>query len=249
MGGIDVHTHLFQGRFNPAVFAHGDALGIDRYLCSNLGAFQEYPRVDEISAMNRVMSDEVNRYPERLAAYCYVNPQHGEAALTDLRRNVEERGMIGVKLWIATTADDPAVEPILRYAAEHRLIVLAHAWKNTVGQLTHESTAENIAIAARRHPDVRFIMAHLGGQPESAVAAVEATRNVLVDTSGTIINAGDVRLAADRLGSGRVVFGSDIPITCLSESVGKVLAAQLPHGEELQVFGGTIAGWLAEVAT
>lgn len=249
MNGIDVHTHLTHGFFDPEVFAHGDRLGIGRYLCSNLGSFQEYPGLEEIQEMNRVMAVEVCRYPERLSAYCYVNPRHGEAALNDLRRNVEERGMIGVKLWIATTADDPAAEPILRYAAEKKLIVLAHAWKKTTGQLAHESTAENIAVAARRHPDVRFIMAHLGGQPESAISAVEDVKNVVVDTSGTIINAGDVRLVSDRLGSERVVFGSDIPITCLSESVGKVLAAQLSPEEELQVFGGTIDAWLAEVAT
>lgn len=248
MNGIDAHTHLSGGSFNPDIFRQGDALGITRYLCSNLGDFQEYPTMEEVSLMNRVMASEVARHPERLMAYCYVNPQHGASALTDLRRNVEDRGMIGVKLWVATTVDDPVTEPILRYAAENRLIVLAHAWKKTVGQMAHESTADNVAVAARRHPDVRFIMAHLGGQPESAVAAIESLPNVVADTSGTVINSGDVRLAVDRLGPDRIVFGSDLPITCLSESVGKVLAAHLPPEQEAKVFGGTIEKWLTEVA-
>lgn len=249
MSSIDVHTHLSDGHFDPDIFTHGDRLGISTYLCSNLGSFQAYPTLKEFQEMNRVMAAEVGKYPDRLRAYCYVNPRYGEAALTDLRRNVEERGMIGVKLWIATTTDDPVNDPILRYAAEHRLLVLAHAWKKTVGQLEHESTAENVAIAARRHPDVRFIMAHMGGQAESAANIVADVPNVAVDTSGTIINAGDVALVSARLGVGRVLFGSDAPITCLSESVGKVLAAHLDPDVEKQVFGGTVASWLAEVGS
>lgn len=247
MSGIDVHTHLGNGRFDPAVFLHGDRLGISTYLCSNLGSFQAYPTFDEIQEMNRVMAAELRRYPHRLRGYCYVNPHHGQAALEDLRRNVEERGMIGVKMWIATTVDDPRAEPILRYAAEHRLIVLAHAWKKTVGQFSHESTASNVAAAAQLHPDVRFVMAHMGGQPESAMAAIEHLPNILVDTSSTLITSGDVAIAVSRLGAERVVFGSDTPIVCMSVAVGKVLAAGLGPAEEEQVFGGTIARWLADV--
>ncbi len=249
MSGIDAHTHLSNGHFDPAIFASGDRLGIGTYLCSNLGLYQEDPTPDEIQDMNRVMASEVRKHPERLRAYCYVNPRHGEAALTDLRRNVEERSMIGVKLWIATTADDSAAEPILRYAAQHRLIVLAHAWRKTAREFAHESTASNIAVAARRHPDVRFIMAHMGGQPESAIAVVEDLPNVAVDTSGTIVSAGEVALTTHRLGAARVVFGSDAPLVCLSGAVGKVLAAALNSVDEEAIFGGTIARWLAEVAT
>lgn len=248
MSGIDAHTHLGAGRFDPEILAEGERLGITTYLCSNLGAFHESPTLAEIEDMNRVMAAELRRYPDRLRGYCYVNPLHGQGALDDLRRNVEERGMIGVKMWIATTADHPLAEPLLRYAAEHRLIVLTHAWKKTVGQLSHESTASNIAAAASLHPDVRFVMAHMGGQPESAMTAIEHLPNVVVDTSSTIINSGDVAIAVERLGAERVVFGSDSPIVCMSVAVGKVLAAGLSPAEEEQVFGGTLARWLADVA-
>lgn len=248
MTGIDAHTHLDEGRFDPEVFAAGERLGIDLFLCSNIGGFQPHPGLDEVREMNTVLAGELRRHPDRLRGYCYVNPRFGRDSLDDLRRNVEDRGMIGIKLWIATLADDPLTDPILEYAAEHRLIVLAHAWRKTVGGFPYESTADHIAAAARRHPDVRFLMAHLGGQPESAVNTVRGCPNVAVDTSGTIIGAGEITLAVQRLGADRVVFGSDLHHIDLAANVGKVLGAALDADTEHKVFGGTVARWLAEVA-
>ena len=248
MTGIDAHTHLENGRFDPDIIRRGEQLGIGLFLCSNIGAFVAHPSLDEVREMNRVMAGKLERHPAHLRGYCYVNPRYGRASLDDLRRNVEDHGMIGIKLWIATLADDPLSDPILEYAAEHRLIVLAHAWRKTVGGFPYESTAEHIAAAARRHPETRFVMAHLGGQADSAINTVRETSNVAVDTSGTIIGAGEVALAVDRLGSDRVVFGSDLPHVDLSANVGKVLGAGLTAEAEQRVFGGTMAGWLAEVA-
>ena len=248
MTGIDAHTHLDGGRFDPDVIRRGAELGIDLFLCSNIGAFIAHPSIDEVREMNRVLVGELERHPDHLRGYCYVNPRYGRDSLDDLRRNVEEHGMIGIKLWIATLADDPLCDPVLEYAAERRLIVLAHAWRKTVGGFPYESTAEHIAAAARRHPGTRFVMAHLGGQAESAINTVRDVPNVAVDTSGTIIGAGEVALAVDRLGADRVVFGSDLHHVDLSANVGKVLGAGLDEEAERRVFGGTMAGWLAEVA-
>lgn len=245
--GIDAHTHLDGGRFDPAVLELGERLGIGLFLCSNLGAFQPHPGMDEVREMNGVLAGELRRHPERLRGYCYVNPRFGREALDDLRRNVEERGMIGVKLWIATLADDPLTDPILEYAAAHRLIVLAHAWRKTVQRFPYESTAVHIARAAARHPEVRFVMAHLGGQPETAADVVRPHANVAVDTSGTIIGAGEVALAVRRLGADRVVFGSDLHHIDLAANVGKVLGAGLDAEQEERVFGGNLRRWLAEV--
>lgn len=248
MIGIDAHTHLDEGRFDPEVLALGERLGIELFLCSNIGGFEPHPSLDEVTEMNEVLARELRHHPDRLRGYCYVNPRFGRDSLDDLRRNVEDRGMVGIKLWIATLADDPLTDPILEYAAEHRLIVLAHAWRKTVGGFPYESTADHIAAAARRHPDVRFLMAHLGGQPESAVNTVRSCPNVAVDTSGTIIGAGEVALAVQRLGADRVVFGSDLHHIDLAANVGKVLGAGLDADTEARVFGGTVERWLTEVA-
>jgi predicted TIM-barrel fold metal-dependent hydrolase len=247
MTGVDVHTHLTGDRFDPAIFDQGERLGIGLFLCSNIGAYEHHPTPEAVHDMNRALRGELRRYPDRLRGYCYVNPRGGRASLEDLRRNVEDHGMVGIKLWVATLADDPLVDPFLEYAAEHRLIVLTHAWRKTVGQLPYESTATHVACIAERHPDVRFLMAHLGGQAESAVNAVLPHANVAVDTSGTIVGAHEVALAVERLGADRVVFGSDLHHACLSANVGKVLGAGLDDGTLDRVLGGTARSWIEEV--
>ncbi|MFD4959098.1 amidohydrolase family protein [Microbacterium sp. NPDC058389] len=245
---IDVHTHLDAGRFDRRVFDLGDRLGVELFLCTDIGAFVAHPAIDEVREMNRTLAGELRRHPDRLRGYCYVNPRYGTATMDDLRRNVEDHGMIGIKLWIATLADDPLCDPILEYAAQHRLLVLAHAWRKTVGRFPYESTADHVARAAARHPEVRFLMAHLGGQPESAVDTVRQYPNIAVDTSGTIIGAGEVALAVDRLGAERVAFGSDLHHVDLTETVGKILGAGLEPEAERLVFGGNVERWLEEVA-
>src|SRR5699024_8101720 len=117
---------------------------------------------------------------------------------------------VGIKLWVATTADDPLVFPIVEQAIAYRIPILMHAWRKTTGQLPYESNAENIAQIAARYPEAQIIMAHLGGQVESAMNAIAPYANVYTDTSGTPINAGAVRIAVDRIGPERVVFGSDM---------------------------------------
>ncbi len=127
--------------------------------------------------------------------------------------------------------------------------MLAHAWRKTVGQFPYESTADQ-----HRPPQPAVIPTCASDGAPRRPARVGRERGRLraeraVDTSGTIIGAGEVALAVERLGPDRVVFGSDLPHIDLAANVGKVLGAGLDPETEERVFGGTVARWLAEVAS
>lgn len=244
---IDAHAHLRDAQLHPMVVAECAAHGVDKIMVSSIASYQHYPDLAQVQQANADLVAVQADHPDLVVCYCYVNPRHGKAALTDLRRNVEERGMVGIKLWIATTADDPLVYPIVEQAIEYRIPILMHAWRKTTGQLPYESNAENIARIATRYPEVQIIMAHLGGQVESAMNAIASCPNVYTDTSGTPINAGAVRIAVDRLGPERVVFGSDMHGVCMGHSIGKVVAADLTAQEMDMIMGGTMARLLEGV--
>src|SRR5207245_8871457 len=74
-------------------------------------------------------------------------------------------GMIGIKLAASRRANDPLLDPICELAAEHGAPVLQHVWQHRrrdwPGQ--EASDAVELCALARRHPDVRFILAHTGG--------------------------------------------------------------------------------------
>lgn len=248
--GVDAHTHLDDHRLAGDLLDRGAALGIGTFLCSDLGDFgrDNYPSEQAVDLANRTMAAVVRDHPGRIAGYCYLNPRHGAAALRMLTRGIEDDGLVGIKLHVSVVCDDPMVEPIVEAAIGYRAPMLIHAWRKTIGQLPDESTAVNVARLAARYPEARIVMAHLGGQCESAVNAIAPFPNVLIDTSGTIIGAGEVALAVRRLGAGRVVFGSDSsPVACLAANVGKVLAADLTDDQARKVMGGTMSRLLSEV--
>lgn len=246
MSIVDAHTHLLGEDVDPATLQQADRLGVSTLLCSNIAGYRHYPSLEDVVGANAVLADVARRRPELVRAYCYVNPRHGRAAEDDFARCVEDRGMIGLKLWVATTCDDPLVFPFVEKAVDYRIPVLVHAFDKATGQLPYESTAVNVARLAERYPSALIVMAHLGGRVENAVNAVAHCPNVHTDTSGTPIGGGEVAIAVRRLGAHRVVFGSDLPGACLAANVGKVLGAGLTGQEQELVLGGNIRRLLAE---
>lgn len=244
---VDAHIHLQDNDLAPDVLAEGDRLGVDLFICSSIAGYRHYPYLDGVRKSNDDMYAVTQRHSGRVAAYCYVNPRHGADALTDMRRRIEDQGMIGVKLWVATLADDRLVDPIVEQAIAYRAPMLVHAWRKTVGQLPYESTAAHIARLAARYPEARIIMAHLGGQVESAMNSIAPYPNVLTDTSGTPVGGSEVAIAVQRLGADRVVFGSDAHGGCIAANIGKVLGAGLSTSDQEKVLGGTMTRLLREV--
>ena len=166
--------------------------------------------------------------PEFFLPFCYVSPEHPEAAVAEIDRCVGEEGMVGIKLWVARRATDPGLDPILERAVALDVPALQHAWYKTTGNLAGESTPADVADLARRHPRARILMAHLNGAGLRGLAAIAGCRNVCVDTSGGDPEAGIVEAAVAALGPARVLYGSDAPIRHFGVSVAKVMGTDLP---------------------
>lgn len=237
MGIVDAHIHLSGSELPEQVLIDGDRYGVDLFVCASIAGYRHYPTFDEVHRTNADAVAVMRRHPERVACYCYVNPRRGADALAELRRRIEDDGMVGVKLWVATLVDDPLVYPFVELAIGYNVPLLVHAWRKTVGQLAYESTASHVARLAARYPEAKLLMAHLGGQVESAMNAVAPYPNICVDTSGTPVGGAEVALAVRRLGASRVVFGSDLPGASMASNIGKVLGAGLSPAELDLVLG------------
>lgn len=248
MNMIDCHVHLQGADLAPGTMEEGDRLGVKLFVCSTVLGMSHYPSFEQVSRSNDGLAAVIQRNPERVAGYVYVNPRHGARALDDFRRRVEDQGMIGLKLWVATLCDDPLVFPFVEQAIAYRAPILIHSWRKRIGQLPYESTAQHVVSLARRYPEARILMAHMGGQIESAVNLIAPYPNIYTDTSGTPIGGGEVRVAVDRLGAHRVLFGSDSYGACLASNIGKVLGAGLTSEETELVMRGNMAKLLNETA-
>jgi len=101
---IDCHAHLtHRSRAtweadDRKLIEAADKLGIDQLCCSILTPRR--PATDDgFRQCNRWTADGMRRFAGRVFGYCYVNPGYGREALEEIRRCIEDKGFIGIKLY------------------------------------------------------------------------------------------------------------------------------------------------------
>ena len=67
-----------------------------------------------------------------------------------LRKGIEEYGMEGMKLWVATYCDDPRVFPLVEKCIDYNIPILVHSFHKAVGQLEFETTGIHTANLAQK---------------------------------------------------------------------------------------------------
>ena len=225
---IDIHAHFYQpgsGRaswkeLNASRFAAGERIGITWHVGSRLGTWGATSPVyfqspaDTVTgndAMLQVQSAE----PRRVRTWAAVNPNDTEVALAELER-CRRRGAVGIKLAAARRASDALLDPLMRYAKEHHLPVLHHAWQRRPAAVAGQdpSDAIDLCALAARHPAVAIVLAHIGGGGDwsHTLAAVRDVPNVYLDLSGSGADRGMLDQALEQVGAGRLVWGADLTL-------------------------------------
>lgn len=192
-----------------------------------------WPTPAEIQASNDSTLRFMTEIPDRLLGFCYVNPIYPEHAVQEFRRCFDA-GMLGLKLWVATRADDPRNFPVVEAAIAANAPILAHTWSKITGNLYSEATPADMAVLARRYPEGKFQMAHFGGDWEAGLKTIRDCPNVRVDFAGSINEWGAYEMAVRELGPDRVIFGTDMPADYL-ENLGRVLQGGFPDDVQAKV--------------
>jgi predicted TIM-barrel fold metal-dependent hydrolase len=183
----------------------------------------------------------MDRFRGRVLGYCYVNPGFKKEALEEVKRCVEDRGFIGVKLYNEYTCTDPVVFPVVELAIELGVPILHHAGHlhYFLDSQPHISDGGHLAELARRYPEAKLICAHIcgGGDWEWTIKALRHAPNVYLDTSGSVTDEGVVEMAVRLLGVDRLVFGCDMSMTA---GVGRLRAANLNAQDREKILGANM---------
>lgn len=225
---IDVHAHFLTERAprtdwrerNASRLRAGDRIGITFHVASILGTWGRtsptyFPSPPDLEHANEAMLALQRADPRRIRGYVAVNPNYTAHAEREIRRGIGG-GLIGIKLAASRRADDPLLDPIARLAREHRVPVLQHIWqgrrRDWPGQ--EASDAAELCTLARRHPEVWFILAHIGGGGDwlHSVRAVRDVPNVMVDLSGSGVDGGMLEACLAGVGVARLLWGCDLTI-------------------------------------
>jgi uncharacterized protein len=223
---IDAHAHFYHAesgradwaRVNAARMRAGERMGVTYHVVSVLGSYGHtsptyFPSPADVTRGNDVMRGFAADDAERVRWYVTVNPNHTRHALDEIERGVAA-GAIGVKLLASRRADDPLNDPICELAANYGLPILHHIWQHRTREWPNQeiSDGRDLARLAERHPNVGFILAHLGGGGDWAhtLPAVVDTPNVHPDLSGSGVDRGMVDAAIRALGARRLLWACDL---------------------------------------
>jgi hypothetical protein len=239
-GGIpifDTHTHLGTAAHSgremhvEEMLRHMERAGVDRCVLI------PWPIVACEGAAHDEIAEAVRRHPDRFVGAACLHPfQERTKFLDELRRAAEELGLRALKL-------QPQFQPLNPMNPRHDWYWEA-ALRYQLPVIVHTGNGAPLALpslyiaAAKRFPELTFVIAHSGGTvyyPE-AILAAQLCPNVLLDLS-TLPghNAADILRQVD---SSRVMMGSDLPESTAAE-IEKLFHLGLSEAQLKNVLHGT----------
>ena len=223
---IDVHAHFYHAASpradwrerNASRLNAGEKIGVSFHVASILGSWGRtspvyFPSAADATAGNDAMLALVREHPDRIRGYVTVNPNYTAHATAEIDR-AAKLGAVGLKLAASRRATDPLLDPVIAAAERHGFPVLHHIWQHRrhdwPGQ--EASDAVELCALAARHPQVNFILAHIGGGGDwrHSLRALVRHHNVLVDLSGSGVDGGMLEACIAGVGVERLLWGSDI---------------------------------------
>lgn len=229
----DLHSHISgipgatPEERATRLIAIADRMGIER-LCVYMGMkLSQDPSPETFRQENDDALRAVAAFPDRIFGFVYLNPKHVDASLAELERCVANGPMVGVKLWVAARCNTPELDPIISRAGELKAVIFQHTWFKVGGNNPGESTPDDFAELASRHPGVPIICGHTGGDWELGIRAIRHLKNVYADLAGSDPVAGYTEMAVRELGAERVIYGSDAAGRSFASQLGKVYGANI----------------------
>jgi predicted TIM-barrel fold metal-dependent hydrolase len=234
---VDCHGHM--GSWNAIHFPAAEPAQIVRRM-DRAGVrwlvFSHHASLSSPDMANAPAVAAVRAFPDRLRAYCVVNPHYPDRGARDLAGFDTMRDVYaGLKLHAEMHAlpyTDARYEPAWRFANERGLPVLAHTWATSP-----RCGLEVMAEVAHRYPRVRLILGHsLHAKFADAITLAQEHPNLYLDLCAVIDERSDTleRMVAG-VGSERILFGTDMPWFDYHYYLAGVLTADLDEDAQRNI--------------
>src|SRR6266481_3490784 len=216
---IDAHAHVSREDYGnkEVLLSQMREAGIDKTILVPGGMMdarkttgyllqREQPKGDPIP--NEVVDELIAEHPERFFGFHCVNPNQGATAVEDFQKAVA-RGKKGLKLAPVihrfSLASD-TVKELAKVCGELGVPFYTHV-------IFHpDASTEKVGILAREFPHTTIILGHMGLAPadDEAIECAFQNDNVFLETS--VSSYLIVKEALRRLGTGKLIFGSEFPL-------------------------------------
>lgn len=243
---IDAHAHVSDttyGNLNLYLEQLKEA-GIERGIVVPGGMMDVRKMTDYITGRakpeslvpnNAYVAEACMNHRAMLTGYACIDP-HEENAIGKLEKHFKE-GFRGLKLNPMThqfSFSSKAMAELANCCGEHGFPVYSHVVYNP-----GSCTAKFVALA-KQFPKTNFILGHMGFGPadtEGLKAASELVNFFLETSSGSFLH---IKEAVAKAGAGKVIFGSEFPLSHPKVELTKILVLKLKDEELSKILGGNI---------
>lgn len=184
---------------------------------------------------NNANIEAVRAYPDRLRAYCGINPNYPEIARKDLESFDAYSDVYAGLKFLADYHGYPISHerymPAWELAENRSLPVLLHTWGGS-----GLDGPEQVRIVAEKYPNTRLLLGHsCHGEWDKAVALVKDFPNVYLELCAVLHWRGILDRFVAELGSERIVFGTDLPWFSYHYYIGAVLGADIADDDRRNI--------------
>jgi uncharacterized protein len=239
--------------FDRAIVVHlfDTALAL-RQLTAHLGAAEAAEAAaDVLRASNRWIARTAANSPVAEVLISIDPTVLTPRAITAHLAELAAAGVAGVKLHPVVHSfipDDQRLHSMYEFCADSGLVVLSHSGPGRAGA-QGSARPGDFAPVLRKWPDLRLVLAHLGGASWQETAALAAEFPRLVFDLSEVIEwtgapnapaAADLSALIRQIGADRVMLGSDFPWYDPLRTADRVAGLPgLSNGERAAILGGT----------
>ena len=249
----DMHCH-FSGVTGETVeqraaqlLEYADRMHVERLIFFMGWPWSHTPEPAEFRRQNDQVLKVLERWPDRTLGFAYLNASFPDESLAEVERCIHDGPMVGVKLWVGRRCSTEDIDPLISRCGELNALVFQHTYLKITGNLPGESTPQDLAELAARHPKVPLICGHTGADWTLGIRTVRQFPNVSVGISGSDPTAGFVEMAVRELGAERILYGSDIGGRSFASQLAKVYGADITDAQRIAILGGNLRRMLKPI--
>jgi len=243
------HYHGFAGglKQHQEMMFYVERMGIEMVISNDIGSIEEDALVP--SPIDNEEWEILEKNKNKILGVIRVDPGHPKESCAKMEKWIRNGPCIGIKFLLqkdGITCSHPNSDPIIRLAAELGAPIYIHSWLKVGGtprrpggeRSPGEATPMDVALLAKRFPNVPMICGHSGGDWELGARAIRPYENVLFEFAGSYPHSGSVDYAVNELGADRIVWGCHGPSRSYATELSKVLDASVSHSDRMKIFGG-----------
>lgn len=232
---IDAHTHM--GPMYGVWLPHADLPAMIAFMDKeNIESIVSAPHnalFDPLARNNEIV-EAMGMYPERVYGYYAVNPNYIELFESELDTFDSTPGFVGFKLLpdyhkYPLTGDK--LNKIYEFASDRGVMLLSHTWGHSL-----YNAPRHLEEVAKKYPNIQFLMGHSApGETDAAIELAAKYSNVYLELCDTGRLSGVVQKMVQKVGSEKVIFGTDFPWYDPNYMLGSVLFSGIGDDDILNI--------------